>query len=377
MPLTITLHRIADDRAEARQGDTLLAGFDPRALLVDQPLHPSQPLPADPVAYGRRLWAAIGGPALAALIAELPLAPNPDSLIALRTNDAALAGIPWEYLHSGAHAEAFLMFDYLLVREIPVVDMPGAPDPALPWRLVAQGSDPLLQEVRDAAGVLRGYAPLPRLRVVRELDALGKSLHEQQPAPPIRWQRIAPTRAALNNLATNEPLLFHFTGHGNVENGQPTLCFDDGTGRLDSRPVRDLAARLRGRACLAFLNACRTADSAEPGANLALALVQAASRWCWARNTACSTAWPRRFVGVLPAPGGGRAAGRGAVVCALPAARQRAGRSAPVGHPGAVCRGRLRMAAPARPRRAAGIDRRAAAEDAGAASARSAAWPRA
>jgi tetratricopeptide (TPR) repeat protein len=160
------------------------------------------------------------------------------------------------------------------VHEIPVVDMPRAPDPALPWRLVAQGSDPLLQEVRDAAGVLRGYLPLPRLQVVRELDALGKSLREQQPAPPIRWQRIAPTRAALSNLATNEPLLFHFTGHGNVENGQPTLCFDDGTGRLDSRPVRDLAARLRGRACLAFLNACRTADSAEPGANLALALVQ-------------------------------------------------------------------------------------------------------
>ena len=76
MPLTITLHRIADDRAEARRGETLLAEFDPRALLVDQPLHPSHPLPADPGAYGRRLWAALGGPALAALIAELPLAPT-------------------------------------------------------------------------------------------------------------------------------------------------------------------------------------------------------------------------------------------------------------------------------------------------------------
>jgi hypothetical protein len=80
VPLTITFHRIADDRAEARHSDTLLADFDPRALLVDQPLHPSQPLPADPVAYGRRLWAALGGPALAALIAELPPAPSPDSL---------------------------------------------------------------------------------------------------------------------------------------------------------------------------------------------------------------------------------------------------------------------------------------------------------
>jgi len=35
MPLTIPLHRIVDDRAEVRHGDTLVAVFDPRALLVD------------------------------------------------------------------------------------------------------------------------------------------------------------------------------------------------------------------------------------------------------------------------------------------------------------------------------------------------------
>jgi CHAT domain-containing protein len=43
---------------------------------------------------------------------------------------------------------------------------------------------------------------------------------------------------------------------------------------MDPRPVNDLAADLRGLVYLAFLNACRTADSREPGANLALALVQ-------------------------------------------------------------------------------------------------------
>ena len=58
MPLTITLRRNGDDRAEALHGDMLLSAFEPRALLVDQPLAPDHPLPADPRAYGRRLWAA-------------------------------------------------------------------------------------------------------------------------------------------------------------------------------------------------------------------------------------------------------------------------------------------------------------------------------
>jgi hypothetical protein len=43
---------------------------------------------------------------------------------------------------------------------------------------------------------------------------------------------------------------------------------------MDARPVGDLAADLRGSTYFAFLNACRTADSREPGANLALALVR-------------------------------------------------------------------------------------------------------
>src|SRR5215510_16585086 len=115
MSLTIALERTGEDRAEARHGADLLATFEPRALLVDQPLHPSHPLPAGPVVYGKRLWAALGGPALTALVAALPFAPDPESAIAIRTDDADLAAIPWEYLHG---VEDFLIFDYLFVREI-------------------------------------------------------------------------------------------------------------------------------------------------------------------------------------------------------------------------------------------------------------------
>lgn len=273
MPITILLQRTASDRAAARLGDQLLASFEPAALMVDHPLSSQRPVPADPVAYGQRLFAALGGAALQSALAALPRAPQLASLFALQTADPELAAIPWEYLHDGRD---FLIVTYLFVREVPNAPLPEPPDPTRPWHLVAMGSDPLVAEVHDPqTGFLTGYQALERLKVVQELDLLRDDLLHQQPPAPIRWQRIAPTRQALiDDLATPDPLLFHYTGHGDVLNGVPVLCFDDGTGCMDARPVADLAADLRGLTAFAFLNACRTADSREPGANLALVLVQ-------------------------------------------------------------------------------------------------------
>jgi tetratricopeptide (TPR) repeat protein len=273
MPVTISFHRTAIDRVEAQIAAQPAASFEPAALMVDQPLFSQRPAPADPRAYGQRLFAALGGDTFRAALARLPRAPHVDSLIAIQTADAELASIPWEYLHDGAD---FLILNYLLVREVPDAPLPAPPAPDLPWRLVVMGSDPLVQEVRDPkTGLFTGYAPMQRLKVVQELDLLRNDLLRQNPPAPIRWQRIAPTRQALiDDLDPREPILFHYTGHGDVENGAPVLCFDDGTGCMDPRPVNDLAADLRGLVYLAFLNACRTADSREPGANLALALVQ-------------------------------------------------------------------------------------------------------
>jgi tetratricopeptide (TPR) repeat protein len=273
MPVTISFHRTAIDRVEAQIAAQPAASFEPAALMVDQPLFSQRPAPADPQAYGQRLFAALGGDTFRAALARLPRAPHMDSLIAIQTADAELASIPWEYLHDGAD---FLILNYLLVREVPDAPLPAPPAPDLPWRLVVMGSDPLVQEVRDPkTGLFTGYAPMQRLKVVQELDLLRDDLLRQNPPAPIRWQRIAPTRQALiDDLDPREPILFHYTGHGDVENGAPVLCFDDGTGCMDPRPVNDLAADLRGLVYLAFLNACRTADSREPGANLALALVQ-------------------------------------------------------------------------------------------------------
>ena len=273
MPITICLQRTAKDRAEARMNEQPVASFEPAALLVDQPLFSRRPVPSDPLVYGQRLFAALGSDTLRTALAKLARAPHLGSLIAIQTDDPELAAIPWEYLHDG---DDYLIFKYLFVREVPNAPLPEPPEPTAPWRLVVMGSDPLVQEVRDpTTGLVAGYDPMPRLRVVQELDLLREDLLRQNPPAPVRWHRIAPTRQALiDDLATSEPILFHYTGHGDVEHGTPVLCFDDGTGCMDPRQVADLAADLRGLTYFAFLNACRTADSREPGANLALSLVQ-------------------------------------------------------------------------------------------------------
>lgn len=271
MSITISFHRIATNRVEAQVDGQPLASFEPAALLVDQPLLLQRPVPIDPRAYGQRLFAALGGHAFGARLAALPRAPN--GRVAIQTDDVNLAAIPWEYLHDGAD---FLIFNYLLVREVPHAPLPEPPAPDLPWRLVVMGSDPLVQTERDpVTRLLVGYTPMRRLKVVQELQQLRENLLRQVPPAPLRWHHIAPTRQALiDDLATPEPLLFHYTGHGDIEHGVPILCFDDGTGCMDPRPVADLAADLRGLTYFAFLNACRTADTREPAANLALSLVQ-------------------------------------------------------------------------------------------------------
>ncbi|NOK60411.1 MAG: tetratricopeptide repeat protein [Chloroflexi bacterium AL-W] len=270
MPITISFERLSSDRVAVHLNGQQVSDFEPAALLVDQPLAPHRPTPTDPCAYGQRLWAALGGTTLGNAVNKLPNAPNLNSMVAIRTNDPDLAAIPWEYLHNGTD---FLMFKKLLVRVVPNAPVPAPPDPTKPWRLVVMDSDPLVREVRDDSGKLQGYAKLPRLKVVRELDTLRDTLLKQE--APMRWHRIAPTATALiDELVPSEPVLFHYTGHGDVVDGRPILCFDDGTGCMDPHPVPDLAANLRGLVHLAFLNACRTADSCEPGANLALALVQ-------------------------------------------------------------------------------------------------------
>ncbi len=72
MPVTISFHRTAIDRVEAQIAAQPAASFEPAALMVDQPLFSQRPAPADPRAYGQRLFAALGGDTFRAALARLP-----------------------------------------------------------------------------------------------------------------------------------------------------------------------------------------------------------------------------------------------------------------------------------------------------------------
>lgn len=95
MPITICFQRTAIDRAAALMNDQPLASFEPAALLVDQPLFSQRPVPSDPLVYGQRLFVTLGGDTLRTALAPLALAPQLGSVIALQTDDAELAAIPW------------------------------------------------------------------------------------------------------------------------------------------------------------------------------------------------------------------------------------------------------------------------------------------
>lgn len=291
MACILDLVRRNDGLVDVQIGDLVLATFDPLLLLHAHPLiardtelplregatNPvvtdATVLPIDPQAYGEQVFAALGG---ASLLPYLPSPmPDPTGYFAIRTADDMLHAIPWEYLRIN---DDYALFEYGLVRLVPGARLPAPPAPNQRWRLIVQGSDPLLQAVPlstplpDGANI--GYARLPRLQVVQELDLIRTALERSDPPLPLIWQRIGPTSTALLNLAPPEPQWYHYTGHGDILDGTPLLCFDSGTGLMDPRPVRELTRDLRGRVYGALLNACRTAEGADPSSNLALRLVR-------------------------------------------------------------------------------------------------------
>jgi tetratricopeptide (TPR) repeat protein len=256
MPLTITLRPHDTHQTDVIVGEQRIATFDPTPLRISLP-------PSDPVQYGRQLFAALGGPCVQQLINTLPRAPELDGLIAISTDDPTLAAIPWEYLHDD---KGFLIFDYLLVRDVPNVRVPPRPDRNRPWRVVAIGSQPLVRSTTN------GFVALPQVDVESELEHLRDLLTDDH--FPWRWHRIAPTYQALtNDLPSGEPVILHYAGHAAVENGKPVLWLENEYGVLNPLPAEDMGRLLRQRCYFAILNACQTA-AASDSANLALTLVR-------------------------------------------------------------------------------------------------------
>jgi hypothetical protein len=234
--------------AEARIEKAGSAG-DPRAELA---------------ALGKELFAALNqagvGEVLRVAMNQARTAQS-TVLLQLRFDEGAveLAALPWELLHDDRRhllaAGAVDLTRYITYNESVVPLTVQAP-----LRVLYVGAAP---------------KSLPKL----EIGASRRAIQETQGLAV--EELTSPTYDALlrRMAAKPGPHVFHFDGHGSVENGQACLCFEIEDGGTDAVDADALQNALYNRIALVVLNACRSAalDSAMISVfqGIAPALIQA------------------------------------------------------------------------------------------------------
>jgi len=251
MEITLTLLESKRQAAVTYNGQ-LSHRFDPRPLAaVVMTLKP----PPHPVRYGKALYRALFRKD--SLVAK-GLATKPDRIL-LVTDDALLEAIPWEYVYG---PEGFVVLDYPFVRGLPAEQRTEAPDLGEGLRIIAVPSDPL----DESLAPLKIEAEWLRLsEIVQELEQ--KVILERTRPPTIGQLRKL--------VANRDNVVVHFMGHGGLEKGKTSLCFEREDGGLALVSAREFVHRLEGKVFLVTLNAC---VSATPGptaySNLTAALVR-------------------------------------------------------------------------------------------------------
>lgn len=180
----------------------------------------------------------------------------------LRIDPPELSRLPWEYCRD----DRFGFF--ALQREIPVVRYVArpfaagdvsAPDPMKVLVVIAAPEDQDALNVREEERRIRNTLAWMGDRV--ELTVLPHAVPEQ-------------LQAAL----AAKPHVFHFIGHGTVENGVGKLLFEDGARKSRALDAEQLKVLLRGTEVkVVVLNACKSAahDARNAMLGVAPALVQA------------------------------------------------------------------------------------------------------
>ncbi|MBX0330682.1 tetratricopeptide repeat protein [Oscillochloris sp. ZM17-4] len=229
--------------------------FDPVRIVPDaqDATRPPHPL-ADPVAYGRALFAALfpaGSPAHTALAAR----PERIMLVA----DGALDAVPWEYLHG---PDGFLVLDVPFVRGLPAGRRAAPPTLEGGLHIVAVPSNPLDPDIAA-------------LNIDGEWLRLRESIAAVEGAVTLERTRPATDEQLRRQVTGKRHRVVHFMGHGGEREGEAILCFERDDGGMEPVTARTLAQRLRGTTFLVTLNAC---ISATPGptlfSNLARLLVE-------------------------------------------------------------------------------------------------------
>lgn len=180
-----------------------------------------------------------------------------DLRIKLRIEAADLAGLPWEYLYDEDDMPGFVSLTRPVVRYLETAGSVGRMGVKGPLRILGMIADPSTSE-------------WPKLNVVKERDRINKGIDALQHEGKVDFQWVpgGTGKDLMKKLLEGEWHIFHFIGHGGVEEAVPgagasgfVVMVDE-----DGKPVKkfasDLAMMLTGARRslrLIVLNCCESA----------------------------------------------------------------------------------------------------------------------
>ncbi|MDH6262175.1 CHAT domain-containing protein [Bradyrhizobium sp. BR13661] len=180
-----------------------------------------------------------------------------DLRIKLRIEAADLAGLPWEYLYDEDDMPGFVSLTRPIVRYLETAGGVGRMGVKGPLRILGMIADPSTSE-------------WPKLNVVKERDRINKGIDALQHEGKVDFQWVpgGTGKDLMKKLLEGDWHIFHFIGHGGVEEALPgagasgfVVMVDE-----DGKPVKkfatDLAMMLTGAKRslrLIVLNCCESA----------------------------------------------------------------------------------------------------------------------
>lgn len=180
-----------------------------------------------------------------------------DLRIKLRIEAADLAGLPWEYLYDEDDMPGFVSLTRPIVRYLETAGGVGRMGVKGPLRILGMIADPSTSE-------------WPKLNVVKERDRINKGIDALQHEGKVDFQWVpgGTGKDLMKKLLEGQWHIFHFIGHGGVEEALPgagasgfVVMVDE-----DGKPVKkfasDLAMMLTGARRslrLIVLNCCESA----------------------------------------------------------------------------------------------------------------------
>jgi len=223
--------------------------FDIRTLIPDDQNKLPHPL-ADPVTYGKAIYAALFPPQTAASHA---LANAPERILFVTTDDD-LDAIPWEYAYGPYgtdDTDDFLVLACHIVRGLPVGQRIDPPKLESGLHIIAVPSNPLSRHI----------APL---NIDGEWQRLKDDIQQVPYALTLERTRPPTMEQTRRLLANQRQRVIHFMGHGGQDEKQGAfLCFEKENGTLDAVTAREFIRRVRGTVFLVTLNACVSATPGE------------------------------------------------------------------------------------------------------------------